>query len=152
MSFKVEFELEGEKELEANLESWQDSFLSGLQGLIARFTEKIKREAEAEVPFDEGDLRGTIRSVLEQAAQYVIAGKVLAGGPDAPYALWVHEGTGEHARGGDGRKTPWVYFNEKTGQFVFTRGQKPNPFLERAWNRHIKDFEKELRKLIRKHT
>jgi hypothetical protein len=47
------------------------------------------------------------------------------------YWLYVHEGTGIYARNGNWRKTPWFYTDSKW-QWRITRGQKPNPFFDRA--------------------
>ena len=50
------------------------------------------------------------------------------------YAPYVHQGTGIYAKDGNGRKTPWKY-EAKAGKYKgwhITRGQKPQPFLEKA--------------------
>lgn len=48
----------------------------------------------------------------------------------AEHAPYVELGTGIYAKDGNGRTTPWVYFNEATQSFVTTQGQEPKPFLE----------------------
>lgn len=40
-------------------------------------------------------------------------------------------GTGLFAVNGDGRKTPWAYQDAK-GNFHYTHGQQPQPFLRPA--------------------
>lgn len=49
-------------------------------------------------------------------------------------ALWEEFGTGIYALNGDGRKTKWVYKNEKDGKFYTTVGKKPRRALYRAYN------------------
>jgi hypothetical protein len=53
-------------------------------------------------------------------------------GASSKYAIFVHEGTGIFARNGQGRKTPWTYFNKRAGRYVRTQGQQPKPFAEEA--------------------
>lgn len=47
-------------------------------------------------------------------------------------AIWEEFGTGIYASGGNGRKTPWVYKDEKG--FHRTRGKKPRRALQNAKN------------------
>lgn len=60
---------------------------------------------------DESELVATIGSPLENA-------------------IWEEFGTGEYALGGNGRKTPWRYKDDK-GEWHTTTGKKPNRAL---WN------------------
>lgn len=52
-------------------------------------------------------------------------------GPTAEYGIYVEFGTG--SKGDPSKphtsKKGWVYYNEKTGGFVYTTGQAPQPFL-----------------------
>ena len=52
-------------------------------------------------------------------------------GPTAEYGIYVEFGTG--SKGDSSKphtsKKGWVYYNEKTGGFVYTTGQAPQPFL-----------------------
>lgn len=50
------------------------------------------------------------------------------------YAPFVHEGTGIFNRSGEGRQTPWA-FPVGNGEYRMTRGQKPNPFFDRAFDK-----------------
>lgn len=52
-------------------------------------------------------------------------------GTSLDYAPYVCYGTGKYAENGDGRKTPWVY-HTADGEFHFTEGQEPQPFLRPA--------------------
>lgn len=53
-------------------------------------------------------------------------------GTNIEYAPYVEFGTGKFAENGNGRKTPWVYTDEATGEKIWTAGQKPKPYLRPA--------------------
>jgi HK97 gp10 family phage protein len=73
-----------------------------------------------------GNLKDSTDFKVDMSKKEVIIGN------SAEYAVYVELGTGVYAKNGDGRQTPWVYFNEDTGEFVETIGQHPQPFLEPA--------------------
>jgi len=73
-----------------------------------------------------GNLRQGMSHEVRSTKKEVIIGNSME------YARFVEQGTGIHAKDGKGRKTPWVYFNERTGQFVKTSGSKAQPFLKPA--------------------
>jgi len=50
-------------------------------------------------------------------------------GPETAQSIWLEYGTGIHAEKGNGRKTPWVYKNPKSGKFVWTQGMRAQPFI-----------------------
>ncbi|MDM0720058.1 HK97 gp10 family phage protein, partial [Clostridium perfringens] len=65
----------------------------------------------------------------------VIFGEVIGRvGNTMEYAPYVHQGTGIYAKDGNGRKTPWKYKVEsgKYKGWHITKGQRPQPFLEKA--------------------
>jgi len=139
----------------AALKAAVDELFSDLEDAITEAVEdtlvRMKRTAEKEVPVDYGDLRASLRTELERMAGQYIEAKLKAGGSDsdAPYAIYVHEGTGKFARGGNGRQTPWTYYDERRDQFVTTEGQPPNPFMERAFKQNIKYFERRVKTAAR---
>jgi HK97 gp10 family phage protein len=55
-------------------------------------------------------------------------------GPTAEYAVYIEYGTGIYASpegpGSRAKKIPWVYYDERTGQFRTTYGMKAEPFME----------------------
>lgn len=61
-------------------------------------------------------------------------------------ALWEEFGTGIYALNGNGRKTPWVYKNLKTGKFYTTVGKKPRRALYNAYNSMKNDIIKEAQR------
>lgn len=58
-------------------------------------------------------------------------------GTNKSYAPYVEFGTGQHAEDGKGRAGGWWYFDEKEKEFIFTKGQKPQPFLRPAAENNI---------------
>ena len=54
------------------------------------------------------------------------------------HGIYVEKGTGIYATSGRGRQTPWVYKDPRTGKFIRTIGQKPQPFLTPAAEDNIK--------------
>jgi HK97 gp10 family phage protein len=66
------------------------------------------------------------------------------------YAPYVEYGTGLFAENGDGRKTGWAYEDEKTGEVIWTRGQRPQPFLRPALFAEKENILKQLRESVKK--
>lgn len=88
--------------------------------------ERIKTEQASRAPVDTGNLRGGVES---QA--FVEDGKAVSEtGATADYAVYVEYGTGVYASNGQGRQTPWTYFDEQTGKAVRTTGMRAQPFAE----------------------
>ena len=74
-------------------------------------------------------------------------------GTNVFYAPYIELGTGVYAKNGDGRKTPWTYFNERKNQFFTTIGYKPRPFLRPAFDAVGKSlnaiFNKEYNRIMK---
>lgn len=90
----------------------------------------IERDSKKNCPVDQGPLRAAMTHDVNLVFGQ-ITGRV---GNTLEYAPYVHQGTGIYAKDGDGRKTPWKYKAEG-GQYAgwhITKGQKPQPFLEKA--------------------
>lgn len=90
----------------------------------------LEGEAKKNCPVDQGYLRASMFSDVILTNDKII-GTV---GNNSEYAPYVHQGTGIYAKNGDGRKTPWKY-QSKTGKYKgwhITKGQKPQPFLDKA--------------------
>lgn len=90
----------------------------------------IERDAKKNCPVDQGQLRASMTHDVNLSFGQII-GRV---GNIAEYAPYVHQGTGIYAKDGDGRKIPWKYKAEggKYAGWHITKGQKPQPFLEKA--------------------
>ena len=61
-------------------------------------------------------------------------------GTNQEYAIYNEYGTGIYAEGGNGRKTPWTYVDDK-GEGHRTRGMKPIHFLKNAIQDHIDEYK-----------
>ena len=93
---------------------------------------------------------GTLRQSIDYDASEIDNGVVYVGSI-AGHSIYVEKGTGIWAEDGNGRKTPWVYYDQKTQQYVKTRGMHKQPFLGPAFENNksqiIDYFIEELRKL-----
>lgn len=88
---------------------------------------------------------------LRQSIDYEVLDDRVRVGSFADYAVYVEKGTGIYAEDGNGRQTPWVYYDPKTEQYYMTRGQKPQPFIMPSIinnrDKITQIFAEELRKL-----
>lgn len=114
-----------------------DGILERLEGLAdpEKFSKQLEKccllvesEAVKKAPKQDGTLRQTITSGISADGLEGIVYSPLE------YAPYVEYGTGLFATGtGGGRKdVPWVYKDEKTGEFIATSGQHPQPFMRPA--------------------
>lgn len=113
-----------------------DQILNNLAKSMARACIFIEGEAKKNIHTDMGILAASMGHVVKVSNGKII-GRVYN---TAEYAAYVHQGTGIYAKDGNGRKTPWCYV-VKSGKYKgghYTRGQKPNPFLDDAKTRNIK--------------
>ena len=90
----------------------------------------VEGAAIDKAPKKTGALRRSIKSKVE------LTGNSIEGIVYSPleYAPYQEFGTGLFAENGNGRKTGWAYEHEKTGETIFTRGNRPHPFLRPAVN------------------
>lgn len=138
--------LEGQKDVIQSWINWDRSIVLALQGLVRHHTTAMQARAKRLAPVDEGRLRNDIQT---QYSEDGLAGDVLT---TLPYSPFVEFGTGLFAAKGDGRKTPWVYFDERRGQFFTTSGNPPQPFMLPAFNEQSVEFERDLMELLREET
>lgn len=106
---------------------FDEALLRGLEkcGLVAEgYAKKL-------CPVDTGNLRNSITHdvVEDENAVYI--------GTNNEYAAYVCLGTGKYAEGG--RPTPWVY-QDANGNWHYTHGQKPQPFLKPAVTDHTDKY------------
>lgn len=109
------------------------ALLKGLEtcGLVAEgYAKKL-------CPVDTGNLRNSITHAVDDSepAAYI--------GTNSKYAPYVELGTGIYAEGGGGRPTPWVYQDAK-GNWHYTHGNKPQPFLKPAVADHANQYRQIL--------
>lgn len=135
-------EIEGNKALIANLKRVGLEAPKALAAAMMQEAEQIMTEAKVLVPVDLGNLRATghvAPPVIEGTTVTVALG---FGGPAAPYAVYVHEGTGPAV----GRPAfmppveaikPWMRRHEIPEEYAFPiaraigqRGLPPTKYLE----------------------
>ena len=110
------------KNLQVKIDSLDAALLHGIE-LVCQ---QIENAAKETCPVDDGVLRA---SITHYVTELLMAGII---GTNVEYAPYVHEGTGLYAKNGNGRsEVPWRY-KTADGKWHTTKGQKPNPFLERA--------------------
>ena len=87
----------------------------------------VAGKAKEKVGVGTGALRADTRSLGVEIVGDEVHGSV---GNSLEHAIYHHQGTGIYAVNGNGRKTPCVYEDPKTGEKIYTRGSKPNPYLK----------------------
>lgn len=99
----------------------------------------VEGEARKNAPKQDGTLRNSITSKVEG-----LIGTVYS---PLEYAPYVEYGTGLFSVHPSGGRTdvPWVYKDEKTGEFIATSGQKPQPYMFPALN----DNREEILRIIK---
>ena len=108
-----------------------DNSVNQMQELLmqnmAQTLEYVAGKAKGRVGVGTGALRADTRSLGVEIVGDEVHGAV---GNSLEHAIYHHQGTGIYAVNGDGHKTPWVYEDPKTGEKIYTRGSKPNPYLK----------------------
>ena len=89
---------------------------------------EIEKQTKQNTKVDTGKTKGSWEHIVNADKMEVQIGSRYEN------ALWEELGTGIYALNGDGRKTKWVYKNEKNGKFYTTVGKKPRRALYRAYN------------------
>ena len=123
----AEVKFEGVENIVQKFEEIGDT--SKLRGPVQKACALVERTAKQKAPKDTGALRNSIQSRVEESEGDIV-GVVFS---PLEYAPYVEYGTGLFAEEG-GRKTPWLYEDEETGEKIFTRGQKPQPYMRPALN------------------
>lgn len=100
--------------------------------IIEKGLKMIETDAKRLVEVDYGHLRASIHGEIDKGK---LEGR---SGTNKEYGPYVCFGTGIHAEGGKGRKTPWVY-KTRRGWF-FTHGNVPQPFMRPAYEKNIKEI------------
>lgn len=116
--------------------------LGALKNAVERGLEAIGLTAEGYAKetiteagrIDTGIMRNSIAHRLKDNENAVYIGT------NVEYAVWHEVGTGIHAADGQGRKTPWA-FQDKNGDWQYTRGVKPLHFLRNAAANHTEEYK-----------
>ena len=126
MDFDIKFE--GLDKLIDKIEDFDD--VHAMTSAMQDACNIVESAAIDKAPRKTGALRRSIKSKVE------LTGNSIEGIVYSPleYAPYQEFGTGLFAENGNGRKTGWAYEDEKTGETIFTRGNRPHPFLRPAVN------------------
>lgn len=89
-------------------------------------------------PSDTGNLRNSITHVVQMGDD---DGDAVYIGTNVEYAPYVEFGTGKFADNGQGRQTPWVYYDEKLQRFVYTHGREPAHMIRDALEKHADEYK-----------
>jgi HK97 gp10 family phage protein len=117
------------------------------QAVVAGLTAsgiEVHYHAQNKCPVDTTNLKRSLNWKIRGNAVYI--------GTPVEYGIYQEFGTGLFAEKGNGRKTGWAYKDEKTGKIIFTRGNRPHPFLRPALDKvrqYIdKIFMKEFKRIL----
>lgn len=121
-------EITGIDEVIAALEELSNT--EGVKRAIGKACTIIERAAKQKAPKDSGELRRSIQSEVNETGDS-IKGTIFS---PLEYAPYVEFGTGLFAEKGGRKDVPWAFEDEKTGELIWTAGQKPQPFLRPAFN------------------
>lgn len=134
----IGIEMAGIRQFERTLDQFERDFINEVKRVVVETAEMIKSQAQALAPGDDGNLR---QSIEIRYMNRGLSAEIIVG---ADYAIYVEYGTGIYAQEGNGRQTPWVYFSEKLGRYVYTRGMKAQPYWTPAIEAGSRHFEREL--------
>lgn len=123
----MDVKIEGLEQLNLKIDEMFD--VNELEGLVQKAALVVERDAKKKAPKRTGALRRSIETKVENDGNTVTA-TVFS---PLEYAPYVEYGTGLFAET-QGRQTPWAFQDEKTGEWIWTKGQKPQPFLRPALN------------------
>jgi len=96
----------------------------------------IEGQAKSLAAVSSGEMRDKIDHKVSKRNGNII-GTV---GSPFMYAFYVEFGTGEFAENGAGRKGGWSY-QDSSGEWFFTWGQDPQPFLRPAFRRNKQQIQ-----------
>lgn len=96
----------------------------------------IEGQAKSLAAVSSGEMRDKIDHKVSKRDDNII-GTV---GSPFMYAFYVEFGTGEFAENGAGRKGGWSY-QDSSGEWFFTWGQDPQPFLRPAFRRNKQQIQ-----------
>lgn len=133
----------GNRALSKALKKWGNQIEDEIKRIVVETATIIQTEARARAPVDSGYLRQSIEvEVLNGGLTAIVT-------VDASYSVFIEYGTGIYAKNGNGNKDGWVFYSEKHGEFVFTRGMEAQPFWAPAIEVGRQYFKKEMKKLGR---
>lgn len=98
-----------------------------------------------------GTLRKSLSHKVVNDEVYVgTNASVMQNGKRVSYPIFVEFGTGVYASDGNGRKSPWTWY-DKNGKAHWTQGIKPTHFLRNAVSsrEHIAEYKKIIERMLK---
>ena len=122
-----------------------------LKEAVQKATQLVYGQAKALAPADTGQLRGSIHMQVKDTGKE-IQGRVYT---NVEYASYVEFGTGIKGNGTypyqveglnlEYKNKGWAYFDEDKGEWVYTKGQKAQPYMYPA----LKQNEKTIKAILK---
>lgn len=133
---------------EIKFKDYSDEVKERLDQKILQWLEEAKKsiasQASRNSPVDTGALKASFQtdSFVDEAEQVAYIGSTLE------YSVWQEFGTGEYALNGNGRKGGWGYEDPKTGDSIWTHGNKPRRMLYHAFEQKKEKVKNRAKKLL----
>lgn len=118
-----------------------------LKSAVNKATELVHGQAKALAPVDTGGLAGSIHMQVKDTGKE-LQGRVYT---NCEYAPYVEFGTGVTGNGTypyqikglnlEYKPKGWAYYDEDTGEWIYTKGQKAQPYMYPALNMHKKTIK-----------
>ena len=118
-----------------------------LETAMNKATQLVHGQAKALSPVDTGGLAGSIHMQVKDTGKE-LQGRVYT---NCEYSIYVEMGTGVKGNGTYPYKiegfTPkykdkgWAYYDEDKGEWIYTKGQKAQPYMYPALNMHKKTIK-----------
>lgn len=110
-----------------------------LNQALGRACALVERSAKQKAPKDTGELRRSISSKVENGVGIVFT--------PLEYAPYVEYGTGLFAESGGRSEVPWSY-QDDSGEWHSTSGQKPQPFMRPALDENREQIKRIIKEGI----
>lgn len=134
----------GDKGFELAVDEFEKQYINDIKKIIATTAELMVSQMKALAPVSEID-GGNLRNSIDVA--YYNGGLNAVINVGASYGIYIEYGTGIYSSTGSGRKTPWVYYDEKLGHYVFTHGMRAQPFFRPGFETASKYFNSAMNRL-----
>lgn len=92
-------------------------------------------------PVDTGRARSSVSHAVKGDDVYI--------GSNVPYFVWLELGSGIYASDGNGRQSPWQYY-DRNGKAHWTRGIKPHHMLKKAATEHTQEYKEIIKRIMEK--
>jgi len=134
----------GFPDFERSVSHFRRKKIKEVKRVVAETAEMMANQMKALAPVSEIDGGNLRQSIEVKYFNKGLSARITVG---AFYAVFLEFGTGIYSESGTGRKDSWVYYSDKLGRYVFTRGIRPQPFFRPSVEQALNHFQKEMNKL-----